>query len=277
MFASGIWLDFDGGDLKPRQLSRIFPQLRMTIYSSFNSTKASLRFRVYIPTDRVMTKEQYKVITGELVKAIVAVGFHKERSKGQSNRHGLDPSKLTASDILYFPCQPKDPSGAYFNVFKGKGREPLLVQEWIEKYIAAREEEEKQAVFKNEDTSAFIETPLEEANPTLPETPSVISQTGSRVDQEAVERACCEWHECPPGKGNHEFFILGVRLAQAGCDQSEIASILQDQANYAHSPDERRKQINTIIKLIANLWEDTSDSITRQTNNLEIYGLQCQN
>jgi hypothetical protein len=50
VLASGIFLDFDGGDLKPLTLSQIFPQLRMTIYSSINSIKASLRFRVYIPT-----------------------------------------------------------------------------------------------------------------------------------------------------------------------------------------------------------------------------------
>ena len=50
VFASGIFLDFDGGDLKPSKLSQIFPQLRMKIYSSFNSTKAPLRFRVYIPS-----------------------------------------------------------------------------------------------------------------------------------------------------------------------------------------------------------------------------------
>jgi hypothetical protein len=188
VFSSGIWLDFDGGDLRPSRLSKIFPQLRMTVYSSFNSTKASLRFRVYIPTDRAMTAKQYKVITGELVKAIVAVGFYKERSNGQSDRHGLDTGKLNASDILYFPCQPKDPSGAYFHVFKGKGRETLLVQEWIEKYIA-----EEEAVSKIEDASTFIETPLQETPPLSPEARSFIPQVGSRVDQEAVQRACREW------------------------------------------------------------------------------------
>ena len=237
VFSSGIWLDFDGGDLRPSRLSKIFPQLRMTVYSSFNSTKASLRFRVYIPTDRAMTAQQYKVITGELVKAIIAEGFYKERSNGQSNRHGLDTGKLNASDILYFPCQPKDPSGAYFKVFKGKGREPLLVLEWIEKYIA-----EEEAVSKIEDASTFIETPLQETEPLSP-------------DQQAIERACWEWQQCPPGKGNREFFKLGSRLVGAECDQSEITSILHDQARYAHSPNERLKQIPSILSSLQNYWK----------------------
>ena len=117
-----------------------------------------------------MNARQYKVITGELVKAIVAAGFYKRRLKDSS--HGLDTTKLKASDVFYLPCQPKDPSGAYFKVFKGKGREPLIVQEWIEKYIA-----EEEALLKNEDASTFIETPLEEVQP-LSATRSFIPQTG---------------------------------------------------------------------------------------------------
>ena len=169
VLARGIFLDFDGGDLKPSRLSQIFPQLRMTVYASFSSTKASLRFRVYIPTDRTMNARQYKVITGGLVKAIVAAGFYRKKAQGQ--HHGLDTTKLKASDVFYLPCQPKDPSGAYFRVFKGKGREPLIVQEWIEKYIA-----EEEAVLKNEDASTFIEPPLRRGPAPFPATRSFIPQ-----------------------------------------------------------------------------------------------------
>jgi hypothetical protein len=178
-----------------------------------------------------MRVQQYEAITGELVKAIIAAGFYKEKAQGL--RHGLDTGKLNAASLFYFPCQPKDPSGTYFKVFNGKGRKPLVVPEWIEKYIA---EEEEQAVSKNEDASTFIETPLQETEPLSPETHSFVPQAGSRVDPKAVERACWEWQQCPPGKGNHEFFKLALRLAQAGCDQSESTSILHDQAQYAHSP-----------------------------------------
>ena len=58
VFASGIWLDFDIGDLKPLRLSKLFPMLRMTIFSSFSSTGELPRFRVYIPTDNVMSSRR---------------------------------------------------------------------------------------------------------------------------------------------------------------------------------------------------------------------------
>jgi hypothetical protein len=81
VFVNGIWLDFDGGDLSSQRLPKLLPDLRMTIFSSYSSTKASLRFRVYIPTNNVMSVQQYGVITKELLKTITAAGFHKEKSK----------------------------------------------------------------------------------------------------------------------------------------------------------------------------------------------------
>ena len=203
VFASGIWLDFDGGDLKPPTLAKLFPKLRMIIYSSFSSTKASLRFRVYIPTDITMNPQQYGVITKALVRTIVASGYYKEKMKGKTKRHGLDMGKLHAVSLFYLPCQPKDPAGAYFNVFKGKGREPLVVQDWIEKYIA------------EEEANTFIETPIEDTQFGSPETYAYTPHEGSGIDQEAVEGACVDWQQCPPGKGNEEFFILGRKLERS--------------------------------------------------------------
>jgi len=49
VFVNGVWLDFDGGDLKPPLLSKLFPNLRMTIYSSFSSSKASISFSSLYP------------------------------------------------------------------------------------------------------------------------------------------------------------------------------------------------------------------------------------
>ncbi len=244
VFANGIWLDFDGGDLKPLRLSKIFPTLRMTIFSSFSSIEALPRFRVYIPTDNVMSAKQYQVITKELVETITAAGFYREKSKGRSKLHGLDMGKLHAASLFYFPCQPKDPSGAYFKVFKGKGREPLNVQEWIEKYIAAEEAN----MFVEQEANTFIETPLGDTQFGSQETYALVPLAGSGVDQDAVERACSDWQQCPPGEGNHEFFRLGLKLAGAGCDHSEIMSILKEQARYARSPDERLNQVPSILK-----------------------------
>jgi hypothetical protein len=246
VFASGIWLDFNGGGLQPLRFSKIFSTLRMTIYSSFSSTKKKLRFRVYIPTDNILSVQQYGVITKELAKAITVAGFHKAKSKGKSKLHGLDTTKLHAVSHFYFPCRPKDPSGAYFKVFNGKPREPLVVQDWIEKYLA----EEETDPFVKEEANSFIETPIEDTQfePQEQETCSFIPHEGSGVDRDAVERACSEWQQCPQGEGDHGFFTLGLKLAGAGCDPSEIASILKEEAPNARSPNERLTQIPSILQ-----------------------------
>jgi hypothetical protein len=70
-----------------------------------------------------------------------------------------------------------------------------------------------------------------------------LPNVGTAADQEAVERACIEWRNCPPGKGNDEFFRLGLKLTAAGCDEPEIKRILHEEAHHACSPDERFRQI----------------------------------
>ena len=45
-----------------------------------------------------------------------------------------------------------------------------------------------------------------------------------------------------------EFFMLGQKLAGAGCDPSEIERILKEQAHHARSRDDRLRQIPSILK-----------------------------
>ena len=89
-------------------LSKLFPELRMTIYSSFSSTKSALRYRVYVPTDKIMTVNQYKVITKELVRIITAAEFYNGKTEKQSRLHGIDTTKLHPVSLFYLPCQPRD-------------------------------------------------------------------------------------------------------------------------------------------------------------------------
>ena len=116
-------------------------------------------------------------------------------------------------------------------MFKRKPRKPLVVQEWIEKYIAKEEER------------TFIETPLQETDIGSPTYTFMPQEASGIVDQEALERACLEWQQCAPGKGNDGFFNLGLKLARAGCDQSETVKVLQEQAQSARSREDRLRQI----------------------------------
>src|ERR1700751_5511100 len=113
-------------------------------------------------------------------------------------------TKLHPVSLFYLPCQPKDPSGAYFSIFNRKPRQPLIVQDWIEKYVA----EEEASLFVEEEANTFIETPIEHTQFGSQALNALLPDQGSRVDQEAIERAFSEWQQCPSGEGNHEFFIL---------------------------------------------------------------------
>ena len=265
VFASGIWLDFENGDSSPQALSKLLPNTRMTEYSLFNSTKAAPRFRVYIPTDGIINVQQYQASVDAILNTLRAAGYKDKKSNTGSKRHGLDLSKRYANDVFYLPCQPKDPSGAYFKVFKRKPRKPLIIQEWIEKYIA----EEKA-------TTTFIETPLEQTEFGSQETSPFIPHEGPGVDQEAVDKACSGWQQCPPGKGNDGFFTLGLKLASAGCVQSAITMILREQPQHGRSPDDRIRQVLSILQSLVDYnRKDGSKNITLNPDDYDVLNIDC--
>jgi hypothetical protein len=224
VFVTGVWLDFDGGDLRPDDFARLFPTLRMTIFNSFSSSKERLRFRVYIPTTTIMTADVYREITHHMLAKIIEAGFPLAKPIPGDPRkaHGLDTGKMGAASLFYEPCQPKDPAGRYFEIFKDKERLPLDPDEWIDKL----------------DVPEF--EPVAEPS---------ISPTGT-VDERRVENAIQQWHTegCLPGCGNAEFFKLANRLANAGLAEFELGQILVEQAHFAHTSKDRIKDIPRILK-----------------------------
>ena len=63
-----IWLDFDGGDLDPESLAALFPDIRMTIYNTYQSTANRLRYRAYIPVDAILTYDAYEGIARQIMQ-----------------------------------------------------------------------------------------------------------------------------------------------------------------------------------------------------------------
>jgi len=226
---NGIWVDIDGGDLLPKEFSELFPHVRMTIYSTFRSTKASVRYRVYIPTETTMTAKQYDIITHQLLNEIRSAGYSDKTESKRQKVHGFDTSKFHAASLFYLPCQPLDPSGRYFNTFKKEGRKPLNPEEWVRKYVAEEED------------IPFNETFMEETWHS--------GLRGSEVDQDRLDRAIEEWRV--PDHAHHEdnrnFFSLALKLVAAGCDESTIRQILREEAQCANTPEDRIKQIPSII------------------------------
>jgi len=52
--------------------------------------------------------------------------------------------------------------------------------------------------------------------------------------------------------GHDGFYRLGSSLKSAGCNISEIRTILTEQYFYANNPKERLSEINSIIKSLTN-------------------------
>ena len=144
--------------------------------------------------------------------------------------------KLHAASLFYLPCQPSRPAIDYcgfFKKFKGDSRKPLKTREWIDKYV----EYEREPIM-----STFIETPV---HTSLGPPPA----RSSTVDEAAVARAIEWWHGVSPapGQDNYNFFLLGKGLAEAGCDPSRIADILSEGAELANTPEDRKRQILSVL------------------------------
>ena len=178
-----------------------------------------MRFRIFIPINESISAKEY----GLIAKGIVCVVKHKEKGTGRCN--GFDASKMNAANQLYLPCQQKDQAKSFFKVFADADRYPLCAEDWL-------------SVLKyDEPAPLFIETPVAVSN----------------YNENRVNNAIEKWHMCckEKGKGGDNFFDLGLALGGAGCSEYEIKSILRTEASYAVHPNQRIKQITSIID---SLW-----------------------
>jgi len=223
IFSRGFFLDKDHPGILPEEFAALFPNLRMTIYNTTRSTKSNLRYRVYIPTTKIMMPEEYRAITKRIIQTLVDAGYSFPEPILEDDRkaHGFDTTKLGPTNLFYLPCQPRDPSGRYFKTFKSNGRKPLIPSEW---YV-------DEEVVEPQNFSPFSFEPSE------------------NVKEGWVERARTGWREkgSAPSQGNHEFFNLAVRLAWAGCHEVQIKQILTEEAHFANTPKDRINQIPSIL------------------------------
>ncbi|MGW9822191.1 hypothetical protein ACUXK4_004785 [Methylorubrum extorquens] len=75
----GMWIDIEKGTMKHEDVSRLFPYLRFVAYNTFNHTRDRQRFRIYIPTNRVMMDSEYRIIHKEIVYVLEKDGYRSER------------------------------------------------------------------------------------------------------------------------------------------------------------------------------------------------------
>lgn len=211
LFARNLWFDIDGGDMHPNEFADILQGLKCVSYASYSSTKEQLRYRFVVLTDKAMDAREYL----DVHKAIrIEV---EKRYPGQTS--GIDRTKVGPESHFRWPCRPADPTGAFFKVYQGKGRKPLVVDEW--------------------------KCRLHE--PVVVDLPA--DRPPGQVNDLRVKAAIDKWRQDghTPGEGNPLFFKLGLSLRGAGMDLPDIERVLRDEARYANSPEERTQQIRSIM------------------------------
>ncbi len=223
VFVRGLWLDFEGGDLRPDEFADLFPDTRMAVLNTYSHTAEAPRFRAVLPTRGIMTPEVYTRIWEQVELKLRDAGYSvgTPRKGCTLRRSGLDKSKKPPTSLFYLPCQARNPGESFFWDFKD-GRAALDPTLWIENGI-------------------YVPGSLE--------TKSSVSQRQDREpDQARVEAAVAKWRTTPKGEGDSAFFRLAVELKKAGMGDGEIEATLSDEARHAHSPGDRRRQIPGIMR-----------------------------
>jgi hypothetical protein len=113
----GLMLDFDSKiTFTHDNFAKIFPGLSYIAYNTWRSTKANPRFRVYVPTDTVMTAVTYKQVLREVISML---------PKGS-----VDKAPTNAASAFFIPCQARDSEASFFHHQPGKA---LNVMSFVER------------------------------------------------------------------------------------------------------------------------------------------------
>ena len=227
VYMRSLVLDFDGGDLSPEDFATIFPELECVITNTFQHTQSNPRFRVFIFIDRPISADVYERLWDQIEFRLENAGYYSNPTNPSNFlRSGLDQSKRSATSLFFLPGQAEKSSDSFFEVYKGPGRQPMDSVEWI------RVANLKIPEYELTDAPAVQPTP---------------------IDQWKVDAAKAIWRSAAPGQGHREFFMLGVRLRGLGMESWQIKTTLQEEVQFARSPDERKREIPDIMKSLAKL------------------------
>jgi hypothetical protein len=218
---TGIWLDNDTGAMSHDEFASLFPTLRIIAFNTFSTTPDINKYRLFIPTDDTMGAQVYSHIVKEIIRQVAAV----------NPAPGFDLVPTHAAALFYLPCQAKEREASFFVDYNEAGRNPLNVESWRE--IAEKNQPEPV-------NYAFSITKVGE------------NEKRHRVQQAVSKwRAACLTTQPHDGQDHTNFYRLGLTLVcWCGCDKPEAANILKAAAKYAHTPENRRRQIGSIFKSI---------------------------
>jgi len=221
LYLQNIVLDFENGDLRPNDVSGLFPDLQLIVTNSYGHTIDAPRFRVIILTSSAVGPAAYEALWDALANKLKDAGYAKSpRSTSRLKRSGLDHSKRAATSLFYLPAQAAEGTASFFKFYEGGPRRPLETEAWLR--------------------NIRLEAPSE---PKL---------GGDRlVNSTEMTAAIAQWRGSRPGKGNDAFYALALELARLGMTTNEVEQILLQEAHCARSPAERKNQIPSIIRSLA--------------------------
>jgi hypothetical protein len=224
LYLRHLWFDFENGELRPDEIPKLFPHIRMVVTNSYRHTNEKSRFHVLIPVKQPLTPEANKALWMLFAYKLEDAGYQVFPLRNPSTRPAsfLDLGKRPPSSLFYLPCQAQDPSQSFFIDYKEPPREILDAEVWISNSIIPGQ-------------------PLLEAFPVI---------DGNRpIDEAKVYAATTEWQDSRnhPGEGGWRFWIYALKLRSAGMDLPEIKAKLTAEAKNGRTPKERLWQIKSIM------------------------------
>ena len=162
--------------------------------------------------------------------------------------------KLTPSSLFYLPCQAGKPADSFFIDHNSASRLPLDPYVWAG-YAANHH---RPSPKRPEPAASTVAEPVPQPIPPtdcpkLRRMREMIAAEAAGKVQDRAQRqtAAIEKWRCTPAKGGNEgFFQLGVDLRGAGLSMAEIEATLRHEAGYARHPDQRRREIKSIMRTL---------------------------
>ena len=227
VFANGIWLDFEHGDLTHKEFSKIMVPYRVVAFNTYHHTDEFPRWRAYLPITEPITTDIYENITGQIRSLLESSGFQgqdRDLTKRHLKATGLDTGKLTAESMFNLPAQAKKASASFFKDYKGQFLDPRV---WILNDF--RDDKEPVTLGKSYDVSS------------------------SPIDDVTYQDAIDTWRSvgCLPGNGNDGIYKLLWGLIKSGVRGRELESAARSEASLAHTPVDRQRDITRFIEQLA--------------------------
>ena len=220
----GLVLDIEHSTISPEEFPTIFPELQMILYSSYNHTKGSPRYRVCISTSHFVTPKINEAICWTIAHKLSKLGYG---GKGSQRPHGLDTSKFDGTSMFHRPSNRPE----MFLTEYLTDRQPLNPYQWIDEAPP----------------EAWLAAKMIEVIPQIAPPEEFPSPAEDTPERKAARIAGAVKHfrttGLAEGKGRPKLYGLYKSLKDIGCSDYEASTIMYAQTPDMHDPSERSAEV----------------------------------